>query len=410
MTTTAPAMNLPPPTDDARHTGTALLLPGGGARAAYQVGVLKGIAELSGQSERSPLPILCGTSAGAINAVAMASRAGDFSEAVIWLEQLWLELGEQRVYRADVAGVLHNAVRLVMSLFNAGIAVGKPVALLNNSPLRDLLGEVIDFDAIGRHINDGALEAVCVTAMNYTLGTSESFFQGGPGNAGWQRWRRQGIASPITLRHLMASAAIPTIFPPVRIAQYYYGDGALRQLNPISPALHLGARRILIIPASGHRRNYERPIRKIQSPAFGQVIGHLLNSAFIDNLETDIEMLERINEMVSMLTPQQHADLARPLAPVDLFVVSPSIDIDTIAETHVHELPLSLRAFLRMTGSSRYNGGVNVASYLLFTRNYVEALIALGRQDALDNRAALERFLRLAKQPESLKISTETSR
>lgn len=403
-------MNLPPPTDDAKRNGTALLLPGGGARAAYQVGVLKGIAELCGQPERSPFPILCGTSAGAINAVAMASRAGVFSEAVIWLEQLWLELGDQRVYRADVAGVAHNALRLVISLFNAGIAVGKPVALLNNSPLRDLLGEVIDFDAIGHHINDGALDAVCVTAMNYTLGNSESFFQGGPGHAGWQRWRRQGIASPITLRHLMASAAIPTIFPPVRIAQYYYGDGALRQLNPISPALHLGARRIVIIPASGHRRSYEKPIRKIQSPAFGQVIGHLLNSAFIDNLETDIELLERINEMVSMLTPQQHAELARPLAPVDLFVISPSTDIDTIAEVHAHELPLSLRAFLRMTGGSRYSGGVNIASYLLFTRNYIEALIALGRQDALDNGHEIMKFLDSATPLAPTGISAKTTR
>jgi NTE family protein len=401
-------MNLSPPNPELNPSGTALLLPGGGARGAYQVGVLKGIAELREQSPQNPFPIYCGTSAGAINAVAMASRASDFGNAVTWLEQLWLELGAQRVYRADVPGVLHNALRLVMSLFNAGIAVGRPVALLNNSPLRELLGEVIDFDAIGRHINDGALDAVCVTAMNYTLGNSESFFQGGPSHAGWQRWRRQGVASPITLRHLMASAAIPTLFPPVRIAQYYYGDGALRQLNPISPALHLGARRIFIIPASGHRRSYEKPIRKIQSPAFGQVIGHLLNSAFIDNLETDIEMLERINEMVAVMTPEQHAALPRPLSPVDLFVISPSADIDTIAEAHAHELPISLRAFLRTTGSSRYNGGVNVASYLLFTRNYIEALIALGRQDALDNAGEIASFLgrgEARESRESLKFS-----
>ena len=405
MAMNSPASDLapPPPT-------TALLLPGGGARAAYQVGVLKGLAHLLGNQQQNPFPVFCGTSAGAINAVAMASRANDFGDAVAWLEQLWLQLGAQRVYRADTLGVARNALRLIMSLFNAGIAVGKPVALLDNSPLQELLDEVIDFDAIGRHIADGSLDAICVTAMNYSLGCSETFFQGGPGHAGWQRWRRQGIATPITLRHLMASAAIPTIFPPVRIAQHYYGDGALRQLNPISPALHLGARRIFIIPANGHRQNYEKPIRKIQSPAFGQVIGNLLNSAFIDSLETDIELLERINEMVALMTPEQHATLERPLDPVDLFVISPSVDIDTIAEAHAHELPLSLRMFLRTTGGARYSGGVNISSYLLFTRNYIEALIALGRQDAIDQSSKILSFLNFAGRWNSLKFSSKTVR
>jgi NTE family protein len=387
----------------------ALLLPGGGARAAYQVGVLKGIAELTRPDPTSPFRVLCGTSAGALNAVALASRADDFQRAVEWLEALWLELGAQRVYRTDFFGMMRNALRMVMSLFNAGIAVGKPVALLDNTPLRTLLAEQIDFDAIGHHIRDSSLDAVCVTAMNYSLGTSISFFQGGPGHAGWQRWRRQGVGCPITLRHLMASTAIPTLFPPEQIGQHYFGDGALRQMNPISPVLHLGARRVFIVPPNGHRRIYDKPIRKIQSPALGQVLGHLLNSAFIDSLETDIEMLERINELVARLpAPEQDKNSLR-LDPVDLFVISPSVDIDTIAEVHARELPRSIRNFLRITGSTRYNGGVNISSYLLFTRDYIQQLIALGHADAMQQADAILDFIKFPKQSESLGLSPQKS-
>jgi NTE family protein len=389
------------------HAPIALLLPGGGARAAYQVGVMKGIAELLRPTTVSPFSVLCGTSAGALNAVALASRADDFQRAVSWLETLWLELAVQRVYRTDLLGLARNALRLVMSLFNAGIAVGQPVALLDNSPLRTLLQQEIDFDAIGRHIHHRNLDAVCVTAMNYSLGTSISFFQGGPSHAGWQRWRRQGVGCPITLHHLMASTAIPTIFPPEQIGQHYFGDGALRQMNPISPALHLGARRVFIIPPNGHRRSYDKPIRKIQSPALGQVLGHLLNSAFIDSLENDIEMLERINELVTHLPPQEHEQLSMRLDPVDLFVVSPSVDIDTIAEAHARELPRSIRGFLRVTGSSRYNGGVNISSYLLFTRSYIEQLIALGHADAMQQSADILRFINASHPSESLSFSPE---
>ncbi len=399
------SLPLPPLIDSIGSTpATALLLPGGGARAAYQVGVLKGIAELLRGQTEMPFKVLSGTSAGALNAVGLASHADNFTQAVASLEQLWLQLGADRVYRTDAFGLLRNAMRLGMSLFNAGIAVGNPVALLDNSPLRELLRQEIDFDAITRHIGNHDLEAVCVTAMNYSIGTSMSFFQGGPSNAGWQRWRRQGVAGPLTLHHLMASTAIPTIFPPERIGQHYFGDGALRQMNPISPVLHLGARRVFIISASGHRKNYDKPIRKIQSPALGQVIGHLLNSAFIDSLETDIEMLERINDLVVRLPLAEREQMSYPVDPIDLFVMSPSVDIDTIAELHTRDLPRSLRTFLRVTGSTRYNGGVNISSYLLFTRNYIEQLIELGYSDAMNQTGQILSFLNFAGRWKSIKF------
>lgn len=372
---------------------TALVLPGGGARAAYQVGVLKGLAKLLDECPNNPFPILCGTSAGALNAVALATHANDFGEAAAWLEELWLKLTVRHVYQTGWFHIAGNALRLMLSLFNTGVSVGAPVALLDNSPLRALLKDVLDFTRIGDHIKHGHLNAVSVTAMNYSLGVSMSFFQGGPEHGGWQRWRRQGIANPLRLEHLMASTAIPTIFPPERIRQYYYGDGALRQLSPISPALHLGARRVLIVPPNGHRREYGKPIRKIHSPAFGQIIGHLLNSAFIDNLESDIELMERINELVRLLPLERQADLARPLEPVDSYVISPSQDIDTIAELHVQDLPRSVRAFLSITGSGHYSGGVNAASYLLFTRPFIEQLIELGYGDVMAEKSALTSFL-----------------
>jgi NTE family protein len=372
---------------------TALLLPGGGARAAYQVGVLKGLAELFAERTCNPFPILSGTSAGALNAVALATHADDFGAAARWLESLWLALSAQRVYHTGWLQLARNTLRLLLSLFNAGIAVGAPVALLDNSPLRALLQEVLDFDRIATHIQHGHLRAISVTAMNYNQGMSVSFFQGGPSHAAWQRWRRQGIAGPLQLEHLMASTAIPTIFPPERIGQYYYGDGALRQLSPISPALHLGASRVLIVPPNGHGRRYSKPIRKIQSPAFGQIIGNLLNSAFIDSLESDIERMDRLNEMLRLLTPEQLAQLPRTLEPIDFYVIAPSQDIDTIAELHVRELPCSIRAFLRVTGSNRYNGGVNAASYLLFTHSFIKQLIELGHGDVMADKTGIANFM-----------------
>ena len=374
------------------HSNTGLVLPGGGARAAYQVGVLKALADIHGNNPNNPFPILVGTSAGAINAVSLAAGAHDYTATVNTLEKLWRDLSTGKIYRADMFGVMRNAFRLFMSLFNSGIAVGRPVALLDNSPLRELLGEHIDFPAIGRNISSQHLDALCLTAMNYTQGLSESFFQGGPQHAGWKRWRRQGLATPIELRHVMASSAIPTIFPPTKVGRYYYGDGALRQLTPISPAIHLGAHRVLIIPASGHRRDYYHTPKPIHSPAFGQIIGHLLNSAFIDSIEIDIERLERINELLRIVPEDRAEFMGRELLPIERLVISPSEDIDSIADDHIGELPRALRVFLRRTGSSR-GGNVSIASYLLFTKEYCGKLIDLGYRDGMEQRDALEAFI-----------------
>ncbi|MDF1691726.1 MAG: patatin-like phospholipase family protein [Zhongshania sp.] len=374
------------------RANTALVLPGGGARAAYQVGVLKALAEIHGKRHGNPFPILAGTSAGGINAASLAAGAHHYTGTIKQLELLWRELSTDKIYRADFFGVLRNAIRLAYSLFNSGGTIVKPVALLDNSPLRKLLGEYVKFENISRNILNRDLDAFCLTAMNYTEGVSETFFQGGPQYAGWQRWRRQGVATPIQLQHLMASTAIPTIFPPAKVGRFYYGDGALRQLTPISPVIHLGANRVLVIPANGHKRQYPKLPKRIQSPGFGQIIGHLLNSAFIDSIETDIERLERINELIRLIPEENLSMMGKELLPIDCLVISPSEDIDRIADEHVNELPRSLRMFLRGSGSNG-GGGVSISSYLLFTPEYCGKLIDLGYRDGMAQKSELIEFL-----------------
>jgi len=368
-------------------------LPGGGARAAYQIGVLKALAEQNPRPQQNPFPILSGTSAGALNAVGLASREGNFQHNCLWLEDLWLNLRPELVYRSDWIGGIRNCWRLFLSLVNAGVAVGRPVALLDNLPLKQLLNQKIDFSGIGRNIQAGTLKAISVTAMNYSKGVSVSFFQGGPDSADWQRWRRHGVPTPLQLRHLLASTAIPTVFPPQRIGRHYYGDGALRQLTPISPALHLGADKILIISTTGHKRDYHNPPQRTRSPAFGQIIGHLLNSAFVDSLETDIEHLEQMNALLAQISGQISNSNGRVLKKIDIHVVSPSQDIDALADEYTQTLPRSIRTFLRLLGGSSSRGGINVASYLLFTPDFCQRLIDLGYRDGCDQRAQLAPFL-----------------
>ncbi len=361
----------------------ALILSGGGARAAYQVGVLKAVAEILPAGTCNPFPIICGTSAGAINAVTLAAHEGCFSDAVDELEGIWRDLSPASVYRYGWREVLRGLFRVIGSLGNQGVGLSRPIALLDNSPLRDLIDRKVHFERIDRAIGRGDIDAVSITAMGYTSGQSVAFFQGRPELQGWRRHRRIGRPVLLNTDHLMASSAIPTLFPTTRIEHEYFGDGALRQLSPISPALHLGADRVFIIGVSGNRAPKPRSARTRHSPSIAQIVGHMLNSAFVDTLEGDIEHLERINELVRLIPDEVRDAEGIRLKPVDNLIIWPSEEVDKIAGRKVRYLPRSLRAFLRSTGATTSGGGAMAASYLLFAQPFIDEMINLGYRDTM---------------------------
>lgn len=372
----------------------ALILSGGGARAAYQVGVLQAFSHLLPHLQ-NPFPIICGTSAGAINALSLAASRQEFCDATQALARIWRELSIEQVYYADWHHLSAGLLKVAGSLLNKGVGKNAPLALLDNTPLRELLTHLINFDNLDVRIKRGELEAVCITALGYASGDSVSFFQGVPYLQSWRRARRVGQAARLTVDHLLASSAIPTIFPSVYLGQEYFGDGAMRQVAPISPALHLGADRIVVIGVSGNRNpeNWIKrnlPVR--HSPSMGQIVGQMFNSAFIDALEGDLEHLERVNALLNLVDPEKLTGPISYLRPVETLIISPSKPLDKIAGRHVRDLPRSMRFFLRAIGATASSGGASAASYLLFSQQYCQELIELGYHDAMQERSAIEKF------------------
>jgi len=367
---------------------TGLILTGGGARAAYQVGVLKAVSELLGRPTRNPFHILCGTSAGAVNAVALAIHAYNFALGVRGLSQVWEHFRVGQVYRADAWGIMRSGARWLTALMLLNRT--NPVSLLDNSPLRDLLARSMDFPRIQENIDSGALYAVSITASGYTSGQSVSFYQGGPGTVEWERMQRVGAATPIDIDILMASSALPFIFPAVKVHREYFGDGSMRQIAPISPALHLGADRVLIIGTG--RQSAETRVRSSLYPSLAQIAGHALNSIFLDSLNVDIERLQRINRTISLIPPERLREAGLPLRPIEVLVISPSQPIERIASQHLYDLPRTVRYLLRAVGAMNRNGS-NLASYLLFEAGFTRAAIQLGYEDAMARADEVRAFL-----------------
>ncbi|VXC91776.1 Patatin [Pseudomonas sp. 8Z] len=381
---------------------TGLILSGGGARAAYQVGVLAAIADLLPDPSHNPFPVIVGTSAGAINAVGLACGALQFGEAVRRLTAVWQNFHTHQVYRSDWPGVLHQAARFLgHSLL--GLGRETPVALLDSRPLRNLLERELDFSGIAAAVRQRKLRAVAVTAFGYESGQAVTFYQGRATIDPWFRHRRVGVPTRLALDHLLASASIPLIFPPTKINREYFGDGAVRQSAPISPALHLGASRVLVIGVSNNAQSAATEVPRASSqrpPTLAQIGGHLLNSTFIDSLESDIELLNRLNQLSAML-PGEPRSRGLGMKPVDVLVVAPSRPLDQIAARHQRELPRVLRLFLRGPGATKA-GGAGVLSYLLFESGYCNELIELGYQDAMARKAELCSFLGLAEATQPL--------
>ncbi len=370
------------------------MLTGGGARAAYQVGVLRALAHILPHGTPNPFPIVCGTSAGAINAAAVAAGAADFHRAVRRLQLVWRNFRANQVYRSDPIGIAATGARWLLEPLLRRLGRRRPVALLDNSPLSDLLRERLELHEIGHMISSTALRAFAVTASSYGTGESISFYQSNELLSGWRRARRVGVRVEIGVEHLLASSALPFIFPPVRIRREYFGDGSMRQMAPVSPALHLGAQRVFVISVG---RQITKDLERVQTdsyPSLAQIAGHALNSIFLDGLETDIERLERINRTLRLMPPESRDPDLFQLREVEVLVMRPSQDLGALAAHHARELPIAVRALLSIIGGMRRGGGTLV-SYLLFERGYCRALIDLGYKDTMARREEVSRFFRV---------------
>jgi NTE family protein len=368
-----------------------LVLTGGGARAAYQVGVVKAVRDILGHPTRNPFPILCGTSAGAINVATLAVFADDFSRGVGNLLEVWEHMRCEHIYRTDAWNILRAGARWLAAMML--LSRHNPISLLDNAPLRAMLQKTLDFERIQIHIDSGELYAVCVTASGYTSGQSVSFFQGNSGLQGWERNQRIGAAVGIKLDYLLASAALPFIFPAVKVHREYFGDGSMRQIAPVSPALHLGADRVLIV-GTGRQGTEDARARSNTYPSLAQVAGHALNSIFLDTLMVDIERLERINRTVKLIPPERLAESNIQLRAVKVLFITPSQPLERIASRFIHELPRTVRFVLRPTGALN-RAGSNLASYLLFEEPFCRALIDLGYRDTLAREAEVREFFGL---------------
>ncbi|MFY0480174.1 patatin-like phospholipase family protein [Achromobacter marplatensis] len=384
-------------------------MTGGGARAAYQVGVLSAIMELLDPDWHSrfqnPFDIICGTSAGAINAAALACRADRPHLGVRRIRRLWSSLNTDMIYRADAPGLIRTGVRwlglLALGWMYSGLTRKRPQSLLDNSPMEALLGRVLDFSNLQANLERGSLSALAITASGYTSGEHLTFYQAHTPIEPWHRYLRLAIPTPIGMDHLMASSSIPFVFPARQVQVHgkgeWCGDGSMRQLAPISPAIHLGAHRVLVI-GTGFRDD-THPENRADSPPYpslAQVGGHALSSIFLDGLSVDVERLERINYLMDHATPEGAQVNVRRIR---VLTITPSQSLDTMALEHLHDMPAQARALFRVLGVSsdpHRPGGGALMSYLLFESSYTRRLIELGYADTMQRNDEVIAFFKEA--------------
>lgn len=383
---------LPVGNGDAEPGKAGLILSGGGARASYQVGVLKAIAEILPDDAEAPFKIICGTSAGAINAATLACAAPDFKAGVEQLENAWGSFHAGRIYRTGFFDIVFGILRWLRNLMFSGGDTNQAMSILDNRPLGAFLRDAVKLERIQAAIDKGHLHALSITTAGYTSGLSHTFFQGAPEIEEWERARRLGRRANITIEHLLGSSAIPLIFPAVKIGSEYYGDGAIRQLTPISPAIHMGASRVFVIGVSEDRNaNY-----KLQSashyPTLAKITGHVFDSAFLDSMQADMERLERMNGIIKLIPDRVKTKDGMSLRPVEMLNISPSQSLDEIAARHADDLPRTIRYFLRHSGATSTNAA-SIVSYLLFEKPYCRELIQLGYRDAMEREEEIRKFL-----------------
>lgn len=362
-------------------TKLGLVLTGGGARAAYQVGVLKGIADLLRRGSACPFPIITGTSAGAVSAIALASDAAHFRRSIFAIERVWRDFRVHHVFKADAANMLKSGLHWFLAFVTGGWLVQPPHSLFDNAPLWDLLRVHLHFDGIPRSLYKTHLHAIGISATCYADADSVTFFAAGAASEPWHRVYRKGVRAMLTLDHLMASLAIPFLFRPVLLNGAYYGDGAMRQTSPLSPAILLGATRLVIIGVNDPAPTGAPPLRPTIEPTFSQMFGFMLDSLFMDTLNANLERINRYNESAGM-------------QPIETLVLTPSRDVNEVARRHVAELPRALRTLLRALGAHSSPNSL-LLSYLLFERGFTREMIDMGYQDAKARAGEIREFLQL---------------
>jgi NTE family protein len=369
-----------------------LVLTGGGARAAYQTGAISALAEIRGPGP-SPFAIITGVSAGAVNGVSLAAGADDFPNAAGRLASLWRELQPDKVYRTDARKMLRVGGAWLRELAGGGVLGAREVNfLLDTTPLRDFLRAHLPIPRMRRHIRTGVLRGVAVSATNYADGTAVTFFDGAPAAEPWLRSTRIGVREHLKVEHVMASAAIPLIFPPVRIRGVFFGDGCVRLLSPLSPAIHLGAERLLAVGVRHRAPEARGPRRGAAALPLSRIAGLLLNAVFLDSLEEDVERLERMNRVLAVLGPAQRERLREPMRQIPILVLRPSRDLGGLAGDQYRRFPRFLRYLLRGIGGAAEEGS-DLLSYLAFEPVYVGRCQELGYADTMLRRREIEAFL-----------------
>lgn len=371
----------------------ALVLSGGGARGAYQVGVLSAIADIAQSAGiQDAFNIYTGVSAGAINATFMAAGADNFVGTCKELVDLWSRLESHQVFYSDIGSIGKIGFNWVKSVSIGGMTAATPgQALLDTAPLHQLLKDKVPFTKIQNNIDTGALKALAITAMDYQASTAITFVQGEEKLPDWQKSRRKSEKTRIQSEHVMASSAIPLLFPPVGVDTRYFGDGCVRNTAPCSPSIYLGSQKILVI---GVRRStqtvYESLVMKnAKAPSVGRVLNVLLNSVMLDGVELDVERLNRINSLIDEIPPAVHSNL--PYKKVDVVWISPSADIGEIAAQKNMKLPHVIRYLLKGLGSVQETS--EIVSYLLFDPSFCTQLIEIGYEDGMKQKEEIQRFL-----------------